>query len=225
MSSRELADFDFHDESIDEAKTEPLEIKKRKLILVEGDDDKRVLEALLKTLKLDHNIQVLEFGGINKYREYVRTLPGLPKFRQVESLGIILDADKNAQSAMQRARDGLANAKLPAPKKPLQILGPRPQTSVFVWPDCESPGTLETLCLSSVEDHAELTCIESFLACIKTETGYEPQNGKREKAKLQSFLATHPKKPFRLIGDAADANVWPWDHPAFDLIKEFLRSL
>ena len=44
------------------------------------------------------------------------------------------------------------------------------------------------------------------------------------KARLQAYLAALPRPGLRL-GEAAEAGVWPWEHPAFDPLIAFLRAL
>jgi hypothetical protein len=44
------------------------------------------------------------------------------------------------------------------------------------------------------------------------------------KARVQLFLAPRPRVP-RLVGEAADAGHWPWEHPAFQPLLTFLRAL
>jgi hypothetical protein len=81
---------------------------------------------------------------------------------------------------------------------------------------------LETLCLQSVTDDPAVQCVDDFFRCLEREGLKSPTN--LAKARAHVFLASRPR-PDLLVGQAAHAGYWRWDHAVFDQLKEFLRSL
>lgn len=138
------------------------------------------------------------------------------------SLGIVRDADKDHNSAFQSICSGLQQVKLNIPSKPLVTAEGEPKVTVYIFPDCQSPGMLETLCLKSVEDDPVFPCIEEYFTCIQNHSEVMPKN--LPKAKLGVFLASR-QTPNLLVSHAARAGYFPWDHPVFDLVKQFVQSL
>ena len=163
-------------------------IEKPRLLAVEGRQDNRFLSALLQYLGIEANFDIRSLEGVSNFNNIIRTFPSVSGFAQVESLGVIRDADQNAQSAFQSVCSALRNAQLSVPEQPLSIVGEKPRVSVFIWPDCQSTGTLETLCLSSVHDDPAMDCVEQYFEC------------------LTRRLETIPKTLHK-VGDAAAADV------------------
>ena len=200
----------------------PEPITKTHLLVVEGDDDSRFLAAMLRQLGRNTEFDIRRYEGVGNLGEYLRTLTVTPGFLQVNSLGIIRDADQNAQSAFQSVCSGLRNRSLSVPQRPIELAGEKPRVGVFVWPDCVQPGTLETLCLLSVADDPAIACVDGFFSCVEDQTGTLPKS--IPKARLHTFLASRERPGLRL-GEAAEKGIWPWDHPAFDPLKGFLQAL
>ncbi|MBN2306261.1 MAG: hypothetical protein JXQ72_17395 [Anaerolineae bacterium] len=195
-------------------------IKQSKVLIVEGKDDVRFLQALLRHLKIAGDFDIRDVQGVGNLGDSLRTVLATPD-RNIVSLGIIRDADQRAQSAFQSVCSGLHNAGLSVPRWPLDVVGEKPRVSVFIWPDCENTGMLETLCLASVAASPALVCIDQFFECIEQDEDI-PSN--MDKARLHAFLASRDKPGLRL-GEAADKGYWPWDHPVFEPIKAFLHAM
>lgn len=81
---------------------------------------------------------------------------------------------------------------------------------------------LETLCLQAVVSDPAIKCVDRYLECVAKRMGSLP--GNRDKARLHAFLSSRPK-PDLLLGQAASAGYFRWDHPAFDHVKQFLLGL
>lgn len=196
-------------------------IGSEKLLLVEGKDDEGFFKALLKQLQLE-NIEIRNFDGTPNFSTYLKTLKATPGFSQVASLGIVRDADTNHNSAFQSICTGLQQAKLNIPQKPLVTAEGEPKVTVYILPDCQNPGMLETLCLKSVENDPVFPCMEEYFRCMQNQNVVMPNN--LPKAKLGAFLASR-QKPNLLASNAARAGYFPWDNPVFDLVKQFIQSL
>ena len=122
-----------------------------KQLLVEGFDAARLLQALVGHLKLG-DIQVQNFGGNWELAAFLSALRALPNFEaQVTSVGIVRDADANPAAAFQSVRAALRKAGLEALDRPGIPTETNPRTAVFILPDGETPGMLESLCLAAVE--------------------------------------------------------------------------
>jgi hypothetical protein len=65
------------------------EITKPKLLLVEGNDEVRLFNALLKHLKLQDTISVEPMGGIKKLRVQLQTVLKRTGHEKLESLAIV----------------------------------------------------------------------------------------------------------------------------------------
>ena len=131
-----------------------------KMLLVEGDSDRRFFEALLGTLSTARIVQVESFGGKYGLKGFLRLLQISPDYPMVDSIGVTRDADESSASAFQSVRSLLMSAGLDAPDEPMVATRGRPRVSVYVLPDCKCPGMLETLCLSAVQDDPAMQCVE-----------------------------------------------------------------
>ena len=179
--------------------------------------------AMISHLGL-HGIQIQNFGGVSDLANFLETLAATAEFRdKAEDLGIIRDAERRpAQSAFQSVQGSLCRASLPVPKLMIQHFGVSPAVSVFILPDNESDGMLETLLCQTFGDTPVDYCIESFFECVSAETGeglHRP-----DKARAHAFIATR-RDPHVSVGVAAQRSYWDLDHVVFDGVRNFLRSL
>jgi hypothetical protein len=201
---------------------QPKAITYAKQLLVEGRDAVAFFRALLKHLDLSE-VQIQDFGGISELRPFLKALSNEPGFwGKITSLGIIRDAENNPQGAFQSVRDSLLAANLPAPAKTVVSTGANPQVSVLILPDAAAPGMLESLCLAAVEKDPAMQCVDQYFNCLKQQKAGLPNN--LTKARLHAFLSSRPK-PDLLVGQAASTGYFPWNHPVFDQVKQFLQSL
>ncbi|MDY6781272.1 MAG: DUF3226 domain-containing protein [Cyanobacteriota bacterium] len=192
-----------------------------KLLIGEGSDDLRFLQAFLKFLEIG-DVQVEQYGGKGNLSSYLKTLKLLPGFSKLVSLAITRDADKQANRAFQSICGFLKNRGYATPTKVEQVKPGTPNISVFLFPDGTNPGMLEDLCLSSVKNDPAMTCIDGYFECVEQQASRQPKN--MAKAKLHAFLASQTKPSLRLA-EAAEKGVWKWDSPAFDRLKQFLQSI
>lgn len=193
-----------------------------KILAVEGHDAFQFFKALLRQLTLLTNIEIRNFGGVGDLSDFLDLLVITPGFERVTSLGIVRDAETNAESAFQSVCGGLSMAALSVPEHPMSIADGNPKVSVFILPDCENPGMLETLCLRTVSDDMAMVCVEEYFRCTQNQGLALPSN--MPKAQVHAFLASKPHPGF-LLGQAAHEGYWPWNHPAVDKIKQFLRDI
>ena len=194
---------------------------KPKLLLVEGRDEELVLGALLRHLGI-HDVQVQNYGGKNRLGYFLATVTGEPNFDQIQSLGIVRDADDNAHSALESVQSGLRNVDLPIPQIFLAPAGNAPTVSVFIMPDNGGPGALERLCLNAWAEDPAMPCVDAFMQCVQDNVDKPPVAA--DKARLHAFLASREDPDLRL-GLAAQRGYLPWHNPAFAELATFLQNL
>ena len=196
-------------------------ISEPNLLLVEGDDDRRFFRALAQHLGLAE-IAIRTMGGTGNLGDRVEAISAEPGFKDtVRTFGVVRDADENPAGAFQSVCDALRAADLPVPKRCGEPCGRAPRVSVMILPSQSETGSLEDVLLASVRDDLAAPCIDGYFDCLK-EKGL-PAPRQESKARVTAFLASR-ERAHRLLGEAADAGVWPWGSPAFTPLKEFLRG-
>ena len=196
-------------------------IQQSKLLVVEGADDKRLFNALLRHIGVS-GIQVVDAGGKDNIRQMLKVIKQSPGYSKVSSIGVVRDADANAGSALQSVRDALRDANLPSPDAPLSLAGTDRRVAVLIAPHGESSGTIEDVCLESVAGDAAMGCVQDYFSCLN-DNGVE-QPGNMPKAEAQAFLASRERPGLRL-GEAASAGYWDFEHIAFEPFKRLLGML
>jgi hypothetical protein len=159
-------------------------------------------------------------ADLPRFLRLLRTDPGFGT--TVTSLGIARDAETSTSSAFQSVCSALGGAGLAQPQKLLTPVAGPPTVAVFLFPDCTGPGMLEDLCLQAVVADLAVKCVDEYFDCLQKQG--IPAPSPLAKARLQAFLASRTK-PGLLLGQAAVAKHFPWQHPAFDLLKQFLHAL
>jgi len=202
-------------------------IRAPKQLLVEGRTPEIFFREWVEALGLKGKIEVRDFISINQLTDFLKVFTGLPAFKEtVESVGIIRDAeDKPAAAAFQSVCASLRVVGLPCPATCGSFSDGLKRTGVFVLPDCDRAGMLETLCWAVLEadpkHKQETDCVLAHLQCL-ARANVPVQNP--HKAKVWSYLAGRGEFD-PLVGRAAQANVWEWSSPALLSLAGFLRSL
>lgn len=208
----------------------PEAIEHPKLLLVEGADAYHFSIWALREYALG-DTQVLDFGGVTQFPEYLKTLKAVSGYRGVASLGIARDAEGDPPSAFASVCGALRNAGFAQPDKVFQATSGRPSLAVFLFPGPHSgtqearTGTLDDLCLSVLADGLDgkvMACVNSFLHCAR-QCGCDLR--RPHKARLHALLAAHDKFVGLKVGEAANAGAWDWHHPAIEPFEQFLRAL
>jgi len=189
---------------------------------VEGKDDEAFFDTLVNRLGR-YDIQVAGIGGKTKLRTILKAIVKDPPFQNVQSLGVIRDADLDPKSAFESVRDALKATGLPTPKKQMSVAKGPPKTSVMILPSIDRQGALEDLCLEAVAQDPAMDCTEGFFDCLQEKGRARPKKD-MAKAKVRAFLAAQGD-PTLPLGLAARKGYWPLDHPAFDRVRRFLKSL
>jgi hypothetical protein len=159
--------------------------------------------------------------------DFLKVFTSKKEFREiVASVGIIRDAeDKPAASAFQSVCSSLRVVGLNCPEVCGSFSIGEPRTGVFVLPDCQQPGMLETLCWTSLEDDPknapELACVKAHLDCLGRAN---VQSRNPSKAKVWTYLAGRCDVD-PLVGRAAQANIWNWESAALRSLSGFIKLL
>ena len=205
-----------------------LRIEQPRLLLVEGNDDVQFFRRIIQ-FRQSEGIQAIGFGGKDRLGEFLANVlvPLIRVTDIVRIIGVVRDADYDYDRAFQSVGDSLQRAGLPVPGAPVTYTdgtldGRDLQVSVYIMPDNESSGDLETLILRSVQGSPALDCVDKYIECLK-EQGMTVQH--ERKAKLHAFLASDPGDPTLQPGQAIDAGLIPWDSPAFADVHKFLDML
>lgn len=192
----------------------PVPISLSRLLLVEGSTPQNFFEAFLIHLERDGEIEVRNFGGIKELRRVLKALTSTAEFDRVESLGIVRDAERDAEAARASIVDSISAQKLP----------PSVATSFFVLPNNSDPGMLETLCIEAVQSEEAFACVEEFFKCLEKSQVDLPEAESRHKPIVQAYLAT--RREVQLYpGIAAYRGYWPWGSTVFDDLRRFLMDL
>ena len=211
----------------------------RKMLLVEGNDDRRLFGAMSEHLEIN-DIEISSYNGKPNLRNDLAERVRSPDFQTVTSLGIVRDADNSSQSAFDSVVSSLRRAGLPTPDAPVApVERDGVQVSVLILPPEDDNGELEDVCLSSIEGTPDLECVEGYLACISN-AGPPIADNRLTKAKIHAYLAGCPtplfftgepnestgrRQPGLRLGEAADSRVWNWSSPAFAPLIGFLQNL
>jgi len=181
------------------------------------------VEALLRHLGLESQILILNYRGTADLATYLKTLAATSAFAHlVTSVGIVRDAENNAATARQAVAHALSAVGLTAARTPpIKI-------SVFILPDNNNPGMIETLCMEAVKNEPALanayTCVEECFACLVRNKVALPSLPVLAKNQAQAYLTT--RQDVQLYpGIAAYRNYWPWTNAVFQPLIQFLQAL
>jgi hypothetical protein len=199
------------------------QVSKNRLLLVEGRDEQNLGEAFLESLRFT-NIQVFDAAGKTSF--VTRGEAVLSQARTagitLASIGIIRDADQNPKGAFRSVQGALRRLRLPCPSSPSDFTANVPSVGVFISPDAQSTGSLETLCWNSIRNTIQATCVDQFVQCLRDNNALESSN--EWKTRTHAFLASK-QNPVARVGEGALAKYWEFDSPAFNGLRAFLRRL
>ena len=183
----------------------------------------RVRSAILERLD-PSEVEISSFGGVTELRGFLSAVWNAPNARTtIEAIGIVRDAESDADAAFESARAAISAIGLIPPDGPLQVVDQKPRIGVLILPPGQSAGMLEDVCLDAVHEDPAMLCVEEYLACVQKRVTDWP-NINRSKAKVQAFLASRDE-PGLLLGQAAERGDWDWSKRTFWQIKHFVQEL
>lgn len=206
-----------------------MKIEKAKLLIVEGRDEEFFFGALLEKHLQKQDVQVLGVGGKQQIADNLQALVRDPRYPEVETIAVVRDADAAkpdsrvpaAQSAWDSVTGAMHKAGIPVPDEHGKFASGPPRSGVFILPDGQADGMLETLCIAAIAHQPAYKCVEAYFECLEK---LDIRQKTRAKAWAYAYLASCEEAGKRL-GEAAQAGYWPWQAPAFGSIKAFLAQM
>ena len=212
------------------ANSGPNPIINKKILAVEGNDEKNFFDKLLKYLGIS-DFQIEDVGGKEKFPKRFPALLKTPGFFApdktplVTHLAIVRDKDKD--EALKSIINIVTDAGLTAPTKNAEFSDAVPKVGIFIMPGETVEGTmLEDLCLKTVENHPAMKCVDEFASCVSALPA-SPKNISKAKVqvfKAQVFLAAQPET-VDSVGLGAQKNYWDFESPVLEELKQFLSHL
>lgn len=200
-------------------------IQTTKLLAVEGKDECNFFESLLRNERMN-GIQLVDIGGKDKFQIELPLLTKLEGFRNIEAIGFIRDAeDLIADAAFKSVCETLRKNNLPVPASINGLADDKPKIGIFIMPDNQSRGTLESLCLLSLQGQKIKDCINDYLSCFYPDMNQSEKDKFNEpKSRVLSYLAS--RAPIvNSLGLGAQNGYWDFSRGCFDEIKKFLHAL
>ncbi len=205
----------------------------KRTLLVEGNNDKHVVWALLTHHQVPQTFTVEELQGIDHRIENIRyrihTFRGQP---ELERLGIIFDADLSGAMRWESLRRELGKLCVDIPEKPVSAgtivsIGDQQRLGVWVMPDNLLPGKLEDFLGFLVkENDLLLPRVDQFLHSLPTRDDCPRRFPEKDlvKARIHSWLAIQDE-PGKPMGQAITARYLDADAPMAHLFIDWLRRL
>lgn len=201
----------------------------RKILLVEGTDDRHVIMHLCGNRGLPE-LEIRQYGGVSKL------LPNLPvqlKASDVDVLGVVLDADTDLNARWDSLKNLLAQVGYTGlPYKPIStgtiIDAPAdallPKVGIWIMPNNTTTGNLEDFLRFLVPSESKLFAhVQNSVAGIPEEERRFHKNMK-SKAVIHTWLAWQ-EEPGKPLGTAITARYLDHEVPQVDDFVVWLRDL
>lgn len=201
-----------------------IQIKKEKLLLVEGVDALHFFISALEAYKID-DVQVLDFGGIHDLSNYFRILKNLDNYDNVKTIVIARDAEKDVNAAIKSINQTLGNNFKKTPNEPFKFLEDPIKLAYMIFPGYDNNrallnGTLEDLCLGTV--NCDLKNIsDSFINDLDINFKFKSIH----KTKLHNYLSISDAYVGNKLGEAAKSGAWNWEHSTLIPYKKILKEM
>jgi hypothetical protein len=204
--------------------SKPEKITHKKLLLAEGKDAFHFFCHACSFYREVEDVQVMDFEGITELTNFLKLLANDESYDNVETIVIARDAEKDANAAKDSIQNSMAKAEIPVPEKSFEYAAnDTMKTAFMIFPGPkQKDGTLEDLCLSTVEKDPLLECVSDYLKCLKAKGEKLPRIHKN---KLHCFIAGRDESVGKPIGLAFKAKVWPPEHPALEPFKRIIREM
>ena len=202
---------------------ERFRIERPCVFIVEGKDDQRLVNEMAKHLKLNRKIQVDSCGGIDNLRNHIEAMMNrVDEWARVKVLGIIRDADNDADRAFRSVCKVLSNCGLDTPTQPGGFTKKgKPRVGVLILPP-KGCGCIESLCWKNIQATAQgkAELIEQFWKRWEGKFGVKNGSAFSAKSKTYVYIAMH--EPRNRIGEAV--SLWDFSHEAFAELRTFLEK-
>ena len=202
----------------------------KRLLIVEGKEDLFFLAGIVQHL-IEAGEDILPFmaksaGGATEIPDEIEGTPQIPGYQTLESIAVLRDADDNPRGSRESVLDAFARTGLLRKiRRRYTAIPGTPRVSVFLLPDDEHKGALETACMNSALTTPQAPCIDEFLRCAdRAITRKQPQTiSQQHKSWAYAFLAT-TDKPEDEVSEACWAGTWDITSKEFIKLIGFLRT-
>lgn len=198
-------------------------IESKKLLVVEGKDEKIFFMAFLKIYDVD-SVHIYPLNGCKDLVKDLGMLKKVTGFSNVEKLALILDCDDDPGAAKQRITNALERNGLAVPEKPLVFKGENPGVMYYLSPTPDEKGCLESLCIESVNKESYMECVNSFMECIQHK-GMTFKNTNHHHKAIANTIISCFKEPQVSVGVAARKGYWNLKASCFDNYKHIIDEL
>ena len=200
------------------------QIRSDRLLLVEGKDEVNLFNALMKhCLDAEPTVDVIEAGGKDRFSKNLRAIQADARSRpSLLAIGVVRDADDDAAGAFRSVCDHIRNVGYEPPAVHGEFSDATPSIGVFIVPDGEEPGAIESLCRRSREGDDVSRCVEEYIRCLAEHDAMRSTND--DKTFAHAYLAAMGD-PVARVGEGARQGVWDFGSPAFSDLSGFLRRL
>ncbi|GAA7963462.1 hypothetical protein JP0544_04510 [Helicobacter pylori] len=183
-------------------------MSKKILIYTEGKSDRNFLGRYLNFLKCEDRFDIFDIEGKDKLisGEFLEKIDKIlkNKHQTYKQVCIIFDADKKESQESDADFDNkLKHICEKFKEKGINF----PREQIFLFPNNQDDGDLETLLLEIANHKEFINCFESYLDCIKKKEHYKPIKNIR-KSKWYAYLeALGLEKFFKYTWDTKKKNI------------------
>jgi hypothetical protein len=191
-----------------------------KFVFCEGKSDQLVIQSLAENLGLDFRVEWT--GGKDNLSNFLESLSKRPEFAQQEvtAFGILRDANGDSNAAFASVRSALQQNNFLPPDADGAFSNSMPRIGTCIV-GINGKGMIEDVCLQSVSGQPEFSCVDAYFNCIAQKSSRAKFSSK---ARVRVWMASQVDYEYH-VGKAAEEGYWPWENPAFDPIKTFLKAL
>lgn len=208
------------------------------LILCEGtDEEKFFIQYLGYLINQGHSefdyIQIEDIGGNDDIKKQLGLWKLVSGFEQLATIGIIRDAEKDANAAVRSIEQCFNENGLIVPTDPftLGVSENSPNTIYGVLPGIGEDGmlqngTLEDLCLQILKDvksESKMDMIKEYLDEIQSKFAYQIHH--IHKSKLHTYFASDDKFIGSKIGEAAKIGAFDFESPKLMEFRKMFEKL
>ncbi len=195
-----------------------------RVLIVEGYSDLLFYAELLEVLGKHGQVFIKHFNGRSDLATKLETFLTPQLLASKQAFGIIVDADTNAQKTASELTKLLTRL-TGQPVAAGAWTNGKPSIGLFVTPDGNSDGEIETLVWRAwsadpVNAHPR-KCIEEFVGCMSS-AGLEARSP--DKCFVSALLAIRNDEDPRL-GPGARAKAFDFARPEFSRLNQFLSAL
>lgn len=206
---------------------------KRKVLLVEGYNDKGVIEQVLNAYRINVDIEIKVCRGVDGMSDELRLHLKNPS--AYSAVAVIADADTNTDSRWQQIRNVLHDTglykcnRLPLSPEGAVLASVDSDISLkagaWIMPNNEYPGALEEFLLEMVPAEDELMAeVDHKLLELESRSKQRYAEKDRNKAKVQTYVAWE-RKPGISVSTAVKSRILNPHTPTADKFVEWIKAV